>query len=182
MPRPESPPLGAAVPAQLEVGYVARAHGLAGEIAVKTFDPASETLFDVERVVLRLRDGSTIEFSIDSVRAGGKEILLGLEGVEGRNEAEWLVGSTVLVRRDDLGPLAEGELFQADLIGMTAIDQESGAELGQVAEVWQHGEVPNVVIRGAGKPELILPFVDEFVPVVDLAQRRLVVRRPEYTE
>ena len=39
----------------LEVGYVARVHGLLGELAVRTFDPDSEALTLVRRLVLRLR-------------------------------------------------------------------------------------------------------------------------------
>jgi len=42
----------------LEVGYVARVHGLKGELAVRTFDPDSEALMSVRRVVLRLRPTS----------------------------------------------------------------------------------------------------------------------------
>src|SRR6185369_10859028 len=41
----------------LEVGYVARVHGLKGELAVRTFDPDSEALSSVRRIVLRLRSG-----------------------------------------------------------------------------------------------------------------------------
>ena len=31
----------------LQVGYVAKAHGLRGEVTVRTFDPASTALFEV---------------------------------------------------------------------------------------------------------------------------------------
>jgi 16S rRNA processing protein RimM len=164
----------------LDVGYVARAHGLAGEVAVKTFDPASETLFDVERVLLRLRDGSELELAIDSVRGATKEILIGFEGVEGRTEAERLVGATVLAFRDDLEAPGSGEYFQGDLVGMTAVD-EAGNELGRVEEIWNSGPVPNLVIRGKGA-ELMVPFVDEFVPLVDAEKGRVVVRPPEIEE
>jgi 16S rRNA processing protein RimM len=164
----------------LEVGYVARAHGLAGEVGVKTFDPGSETLLDVEKVLLRLRDGGELELTIDSVRAAAKEILIGFEGVESRVDAERLVGSTVLARREDLGGLAEGEYFQGDLVGMTAVD-EAGNELGKIEEIWNSGPVPNLVIRGA-RGEVMVPFVDEFVPTVDVEQRRVVVKPPELTE
>lgn len=166
---------------QLEVGYVGRAHGLAGEVGVRTFDPASEALLDVERVLIRLKDGQTCELTVDSVRSTPKEILIGFEGVEDRTAAERLVGGTVLVFREDLDAPAEGEFFQGDLVGLLAVD-ESGAELGRVEEIWSTGPVPNLVIRAQGKPELVVPFADEFVPTVDLAQGRIVIRPPEYTE
>jgi len=165
----------------LEVGYVGKAHGLSGEVGVRTFDPSSEALFEVDRVVVRLKDGSERELSIDSTRTTPKEILVCFEGVEDRSGAEKLVGGTVLVFREDLEPPAEGEFFQGDLVGLLAVD-EAGAELGRVEEIWESGPVPNLVIRGEGKPELLVPFADEFVPQVDMAAGRIIVRPPELTE
>lgn len=166
----------------LELGYVSRAHGIRGEVAVKPFDPASETLLDVPTIILRRR-GSEVEETvrIASVRPASKEYLLTFAAVKSREAAEALVGATVLVRREDLSAPAEGEFFQGDLIGLTAHDEQGGV-LGKVEEVWETGPVPNLVIRAEGKEELVVPFVDEFVPTVELAAGRIVVRPPEYLE
>lgn len=166
----------------LELGFVSRAHGLGGEVAIRTFDPASETLDVVQRLLLRTRSGEERVLRVESVRPTPKEMLVVLEGVEGRTQAEALVGSTVLVYREDLEPPGEGEYFLGDLMGLAAED-EAGQPLGKVVEIWETGEVPNLVIRGPGvEGELVVPFVDEFVPTVDLAAGRLVVRPPEYLE
>lgn len=166
----------------LELGYVCRAHGVQGEVAVKPFDPASDTLLEVERIVLRPRGATdTREYAVESVRQTPKEFLLVLGGVAGRVAAENCVGATVFVHREDLEPPAEGEYFQGDLLGLTAVD-EQGAVLGTVKELWETGPVPNLVIRGDAVEELVVPFVDEFVPTVDLAAGRIVVRPPVYEE
>ncbi|RKH11234.1 16S rRNA processing protein RimM [Corallococcus sp. CA053C] len=165
----------------LELGYVARAHGLKGEVAVRSFDPASETISTLDRVRLRLRSGEEREMVVESYRPANKEDLLGFEGVHTRAAAEALVGSKVLVYREDLEPPEEGEFFQGDLVGLAAVD-EQGAALGTVEEVWATGEVPNLVIRTPGRPELVVPFADEFVPSVDIAAGRIVIRPPEYLE
>jgi len=165
----------------LEFGYVARAHGIHGEIAIRAFDPGSETLDAVERLRVRTRSGEERELLIESLRPTPKEDILALEGVETREAAEALVGATVFVYREDLEPPAEGEYFQGDLVGLTAVD-EAGQELGKVVEIWNTGEVPNIVIRAEGKPELIVPFADEFVPTVDVPGGKLVIRPPEYLE
>ncbi|NMO19142.1 16S rRNA processing protein RimM [Pyxidicoccus fallax] len=165
----------------LELGYVARAHGLRGEVAIRTFDPASEALDVVERVFVRTRSGEERELFLEEVRPTPKENIIAFEGVESRTEAEALVGSKVFVFREDLEPPAEGEFFQGDLVGLTAVD-ESGAELGRVEEIWATGEVPNLVIRAPKRPELVVPFADDFVPTVDIAAGRIVIRPPEYEE
>jgi len=165
----------------LELGYVARAHGLRGEVAIRTFDPASDTLELVERVLLRTRSGEERVLRLESLRPTPKENLIFFAEVRGRNQAEALVGATVLAFREDLEPPEEGEYFQGDLVGLTAVD-ESGRVLGRVEEVSGLGEVPNLVIRAEGQPELEVPFVDDFVPEVDLAAGRIVIRPPEYLE
>jgi len=169
------------VPRQhLEVGYVARAHGLSGEVGVRTFDPASRALLEVERALLRLKDGSELELQIDSTREGGKDLLVGFEGVEDRARADGLVGATVFVFREDLEPPGEDEVFLGDLVGLKA-QSESGEPLGEVAEVWSSGEVPNLVIRAPGREELMVPFAADFVVSVDVAEGRIVIRPPVLT-
>jgi 16S rRNA processing protein RimM len=165
----------------LEFGYVARAHGIQGEVAIRAFDPGSETLDAVERVRVRTRSGEERELRIESLRPTPKEDIIAFEGVETREASEALVGAAVFVYREDLEPPAEGEYFQGDLVGLTAVD-EAGQELGKVVEIWNTGEVPNLVIRGEGKPELIVPFADEFVPTVDMPGGKVVIRPPEYLE
>ena len=164
----------------LQLGYVSRAHGLNGELGIRPFDPASETLYDVDRLHLKLRDGSERTVELDSVRDATKDFLVGLLGVHRREQAEALVGATVSVFREDLEPPGEGEYFLGDLMGLRAVD-EQGRELGKVAEIWETGPVPNLVVRGP-VGELVVPFADEFVPTVELDKGQLVIRPPEYLE
>jgi 16S rRNA processing protein RimM len=162
----------------LVVGYVARAHGLTGELGIRTFDAGSDALDAVERVVLRSPEGVEREFVVLGSRPASKEVLLTLASVEGRSAAEGLRGSTVLVYREDLVPPVDGEYFQGDLVGLSAVSPE-GEALGKVDEVWNAGPVPTLVIRGE-RGELLVPFADDFVSQVDLAQGVIVVRPLEF--
>jgi 16S rRNA processing protein RimM len=165
----------------LELGYVARVHGLRGELAVKTFDPDSEALLSVRRLVLRLRSGEERAVALEAARPAAEATLVSLAGVTSRSDAEAFKGATVLVHREDLPPPAEGEWFQGDLVGLEARTPE-GTSLGRVTEIWNTGPVPNLVIEGTGPEPLVVPFVDEFVPEVDVPGGVLVVRPPEMLE
>src|SRR5262249_45181395 len=68
---------------RLEVGYVARAHGLGGEVRVHLHATGSTTLFDVERVWIGGR-----EHAVEGARATNGGILLSLADVEDRDAAE----------------------------------------------------------------------------------------------
>ena len=167
--------------AHLGIGYVARARGLKGQLVVRTFDPASEALEQVRRVLLRLRDGSTRELAIARHQVGAGDRVLTLTGIADRDSAEALVGAQVSVFRDDLPSPGEGEYFQGDLIGLEAVD-EAGVGLGKVEEIWNTGPVPNLVIRGPDRAELLVPFANDFVISVDLRAGRVVLRPPELIE
>jgi 16S rRNA processing protein RimM len=162
-------------------GYVSRAHGLDGEVVVRTFDPASTVLGEVERVMVRPRQGPERELELAAVREGGKgEVLVVFEGVRGRVAAQALVGSGLFVRREDLEAPAQGEYFQGDLVGLTAVTPE-GQRLGVVETLWSTGPVPNLVIRD-GDTELLVPFAEDFVVAVDLEAGRLVLIPPRTEE
>ena len=164
----------------LELGYVAAAHGVQGRVMIRTFDPQSVALGEVRRVSLRLGNGDQRELTLVYRRQAGTGWVVGFEQIGTRTAAEGLLGSRVSVFRDDLQPPGEGEFFQGDLIGLTAVN-EAGKILGTVAEIWNTGPVPNLVIR-EGNLELLVPFTDEFVPGVDLVQGRIVIRPPELEE
>jgi len=165
----------------LQIGYVSRAHGLKGEVVIKTFDPSSTALEEVERVVLKTRAGEEKEFKLESLgESPGSDLLVRFKGVHRREQSEPLTGSTVHVHRDDLEQPAEGEFFYGDLVGLEAFTAE-GQRLGVVEEVWDTGPVPNLCIRD-GKTELLVPFAEEFVPKVDLAARRVTIVPPVYEE
>lgn len=165
----------------LHIGYISRAHGLGGEVVLKTFDPSSQVLDEVERITLVTRAGESKEFKLTSVgESPGSDLLLKLKGIVRRVDADLLVGSAVHVRREDLEQPAEGEFFHGDLVGLEAFTPE-GKRLGVIEEVWSTGPVPNLCIRD-GKAELLVPFAEEFVPKVDLEGGRVTVIEPTYEE
>lgn len=162
--------------AHLEVGYVARVRGLQGDVVVRTFDPASQAFAQVKRALLRMKTGGLVEREIAHSSPIPRGWVVGFAGVEDRLAGEELIGARVLVFRADLEPPAEGEYFQGDLVGLAAFS-ESGDSLGTVEEVWNTGPVATLVIRREGE-ELLVPFVDDFVPEVDMENRRVVLRPP----
>ncbi|MFT3835834.1 MAG: ribosome maturation factor RimM [Myxococcaceae bacterium] len=163
----------------LQFGYVSRVHGLKGELIVRTFDPASEVLFEVDRIWVKRRDGIEEEVAIEEANDAPKgEVRVVFDGVTSREQAAHYVGATLFAFREDLEQPEGDEFFQGDLIGIVAYDL-NGEKVGTVEEVWNHGEVPNLVIREAGK-EIVLPMQETFVKSVDLAARKIVVEMPEY--
>ena len=155
---------------KLNLGYVARAHGLRGELRVQLHDPTSEALFDVEQVWLGGK-----EYDVRAARETAGAVLLSVDGIHDRDAAEALRGSVVEVAREAV-PLGEGEYFLVDLIGCLAVD-ESGASLGTVVAI-QNGPQDLLVLHD-DRIERLLPLVPEFLVSVDLPARKVVLAPPE---
>ena len=154
----------------VEVGYVARAHGLRGELSLRTHDPHSTVYETVDEVFIGGRG-----YVVVSARPSGKTIIVSLRGVSDRNAAEALRGSAVSVPRDKL-PVEEDEMLLSDLVGLEVIHQ-SGQRLGRVTAI-EMGPQDRLVVRGDGVERLI-PVVAPLVGDVDFEAGRILVDLPE---
>jgi 16S rRNA processing protein RimM len=168
---PSAEKAGAAEPIRL--GYVARAHGLAGEIEVKLDWADSAALSKAARVVLEAPDGASSPYSVERTRTTPKGLLLSLRGVGSRDAAEALRGHLVKAPRDALPELAEGEYYLCDLVGLEVVAPEGS--IGRVCQIQVYPSVDAVVIETASGAKFEQPLLDEWLAEVKLAERRLVL-------
>lgn len=159
--------------ALIELAAVVRAHGLAGEVVLKSFNPASDLLSSLDEIILRSPDGALRTFAVTSRRGGGDSLLIGLRGVSDRDQAEALRGSLVCVPREALPPLEEGEYYLADLTGLSVRDGE-GKTIGHVEDVLEYPSVEALVVLVDGIVREV-PNLDRYVPEIDVAGGFVVV-------
>ena len=158
------------------VGVFGAAHGVRGEIRLKSFteDPASIADYSP----LSDEQGRRA-FAIKALRHVKDDMFVArIEGVNDRNAAEALTNLRLFVSRDRLPPAQEGEYYHHDLIGLSAVTVD-GAPFGKVVAVENYGAGDILEIAPAGGGETILiPFNDDFAPQVDFAAGRIVVVPP----
>jgi 16S rRNA processing protein RimM len=155
---------------RIEIGGVARAHGIRGEVAIVTHDPESTILQRAESVWI---DG--IEHRIVEARPTPKAWLVALAGIETRTEAEALRGLAVEVAREALD-LEEGEVVLNDLVGCKAVLPD-GTVWGEIVAI--DPGMQDLLVIHHGTVERLLPLVDEFVVDIDLDNGIVVVDPPE---
>jgi 16S rRNA processing protein RimM len=157
------------------LGRVAAAHGVRGEVLIKTFTGRPEDI----AAYGPLDDGRGHALRIEAVRVTPRGVVARLAGIADRTAAEALKGASLYVDRERLPAPGEGEFYYADLIGLAAVTPD-GHPLGEVVAVHNHGagDLLELRLAGTGKTELVA-FTDAFVPEVDLAARRVLVRLPE---
>jgi len=155
---------------RVEIGGIARAHGIRGEVVIVTHDPDSETLGAVEQIWVAGKP-----YTVTAARDTQRGWLVQLAGVVTRNDAEALRGKPVEVDRTAID-LDEDEVLLADLVGCRVVLLD-GTPWGTIAAVETSGQ-DRLVIHD-GELERMLPLVDAFVTNIDLEQGVVTVDPPE---
>lgn len=159
------------------VGAIAGAFGVRGEVRLKSFCTVPEDI--TAYGPLTTEDGSR-SFAVRLTRPVTGGLGARLSGVETREQAEALRGTTLWAPRAALPSLPDDEFYHADLIGLPVFDP-GGAPLGTVRAIFDHGAGDIVEVAGPGGT-LLLPFTRAVVPTVDLAAGRIVADPPESDE
>ncbi len=87
----------------------------------------------------------------------------------------------MFVKRDALPAPDENEFYHADLIGLTAMD-EADRVIGTIRAIHNYGAGDVIEITRGDGDSVMLPFVKDFVPLVDLKAGRVVIAEPAEVE
>lgn len=178
----------------LEIGKIVSPQGLAGELRVypntdfpeRFEEPGTRWLLrpgETELQQVELLDGRYIE---------NKNLyVIKLEGVSDRTAAENMRDCRFFVPISDRPELDEGEYHVLDLIGLQVFMQSSGQFIGTIVDILPSGhDLLEVKLDPAfatndeepttekERKNVLIPFVMEIVPVVDLETRRVEITPP----
>ena len=162
---------------QLVVGRIARAHGIAGEVAVEVRTDAPDERFAVGTAV----DTDPPERGPLTVRRSRwhqGRLLVAFDSVADRDAADALRGTLLVVDSASSPPTAPDEYWDHDLVGLSAVLAD-GTAVGDVEAVLHPPGPAMLSIRQPDGAELLVPFVRTIVPTVDVRRGRLVVDPPD---
>lgn len=161
---------------KLNVGRIGRAHGILGEATIEVRTDEPERRFAIGAEVIT--DNGNLRIS--SARVHNGILLLGFEGISDRNGIEKLRNS-LLYADVDINEASEGEddYHIQQLIGLRA-ELEDGSEFGVITDVLNLPAQDCLAIK-TRTGEVLIPFVRQLVPVVDLANNKVVVIPPVVT-
>ena len=148
--------------------------GVRGAVKLKTFtaDPMTAASYGP----LETEDGAR-RFEVAILQPPKGEIVMAqLTGIGDRNAAEAIKGVRLFASRLALPQLEDDEFYLADLIGLEAVDP-AGQPLGTVTDVQNFGAGDLIEVAGR-----FFAFTRDVVPIVDLANRRLVIDPPAEIE
>jgi 16S rRNA processing protein RimM len=170
-------------PEFLAVGFVSKPHGIKGEAYVQPLTDYPESVF-VPGVVLRSSvsegqapDEDAPPLRIENCRPFQKGYLVRFTGASDRNDAERFRGLYLLRALAELAPLAEGEVFYHDLIGMK-VETVDGVRVGRIREVYEM-QPADLLEVATPRGKLLVPFVATVVVDVRPAEGLLVIDPPD---
>ena len=162
---------------RLLVGRIGRAHGILGEatIEVRTDQPAERFAIGA-----KVQTENLGELLITSYRWHNGILLLGFDNIADRNAIEKFK-DTLLYSEVDIDAHSEDEddYHVLQLIGCVA-QLESGEEFGKVTDVINLPAQDLLAIQ-TPSGEVLIPFVHQLVPVIDIARKRLTVIPPTFS-
>jgi 16S rRNA processing protein RimM len=156
----------------LQIGRVARAHGLRGELRIDLHFAGSDALEHVTELWLseRAEEAPPAESHlIEWARPVPRAYLVKLVGVSERNGAEALKGKAVWVARAALPSTDASEYYLVDLVGARVVGPEG--EVGTVLEVVTHPSVDALLIRTLDGKTVEQPLVPEWIKRVSVEER-----------
>lgn len=155
------------------VGEIVKTRGLRGCLKILTQMEAINILADLKFVYLEDVHGQRKSHDIRSVTASGKFVFLELKDIFDKDTAQVLVGYKVLVTRDKLEDLSQGEYYWKDIIGLDVYD-ENGTYLGRIESIFPTGSNDVYVCRG--EREILLPAIAQVVRQIDIEKRVMTVK------
>jgi 16S rRNA processing protein RimM len=158
-------------PVFLVVGQLGKPHGIRGEISMTILTGFPERIGAGTRLFI---GPEYHPINVRQRRPSGNKLLLTLDGVQSREQAETLRNLMVYVRGEEVPPLPEGEYYHHELLGLQVLSEE-GQDLGVLEEILPTGANDVFLIRLPDGRELLLPVIEGILLDVDFQKEQLRV-------
>ncbi|MEU2672437.1 ribosome maturation factor RimM [Streptomyces sp. NPDC007164] len=162
---------------QLVVARIGRAHGIKGEVTVEVRTDEPELRLG-PGAVLATEPAGAGPLTIETGRVHSGRLLLRFEGVRDRTAAEAL-RNTLLIADVDPAELPEDpeEFYDHQLMDLDVVLAD-GTEIGRITEITHLPSQDLFIVERPDGSEVMIPFVEEIVTEIDLAEQRAVIAPP----
>jgi 16S rRNA processing protein RimM len=162
---------------QLVVARIGRAHGIKGDVTVEVRTDEPELRLG-PGAVLATEPASVGPLTIETGRVHSGRLLLRFEGVSDRSGAEAL-RNTLLIAEIDPEELPEDpeEYYDHQLMDLDVVLAD-GTAVGRITEITHLPSQDLFIVERPDGSEVMIPFVEEIVTEIDLAEQKAVITPP----
>ena len=158
------------------VGKVLGPHGRDGLLRVLSYARSEATFENAEDVFFCTRGSGPRTHKVISARPHKKVLLMSLEGIRFRDEAEEFRDAEIYIRKEGL-TRDEDEYFWYELIGLSVFLEE-GAYVGRITDIISQGGNDIYVVK-EGSREYYIPATKEVILEIDLEGGKMILSEME---
>lgn len=159
------------------VGRLGRPHGVHGEISVeiRTDDPENRFAIGAKITVKETNQLLTVT----ATRWHLSRLLIKFEEIQDRTQVDKVRGKLLVLNINPQESLTnENEFYEFQLIDLDVFDQNN-EKLGVVKEVLPGSAQAIIVVKTPDNREVMVPFVNQLVPVVDIKNKKIMMNPPQ---
>ena len=166
----------------LVVGLITSPHGINGKIKVKSLSDFEERFTKPgKRWIQKEKEiPSELELTSGFKQPGKESFIVSFKGIKDRNQAEKLKNYKVLVKVNDIPKLNKNEFHLTELLNLKVKIYENNKSqiIGKVINLENENNNLIVIKLLKNNKEVLVPFVKEIIPIVDIKNKFLVMTPP----
>ena len=162
---------------EIIIGKIVAPHGVRGDIRILPLTEKPDLFLDLEYLLL---EGGK-KLTVKNARFQKRMILVTTKEVTSMNEAELLRDKNIYIKAEDLPELEDDEFYVADLVGIPVYDLD-GNQIGTFKDSLSTGSNDVYIIAVPGAKDILVPALKEYFKEINLAEKRIVVKLPEWTD
>ena len=166
----------------LIVGLITSCHGINGQVKVKSLSDFEERFLKpgIRWLQKENEPPSKIELISGFKQPGKETFIVKFQGINTRNHAEQLKKLKILVKTDKLPKLKKEEFHLLELINLQVktLENNEFKLIGKVINLENESNNLLVIELFKNQKTVLVPFVKEIVPLVDIKNNFLIVNPP----
>ena len=155
------------------VAKVLKPQGVNGEIKVLPLLDNQKDLLKIKNIFIGANSLEPV--AVISARAFNEHVLLKLDGVLSRDQAESLRGKELYAKREEMPKLSEDRFYIKDLIGCDIFDEFG--QIGSLSNILQYGSADVYVVKG--KTSFMFPALKTVIKETNIKSKKIVVDSTE---
>lgn len=150
----------------VNIGRISTAVGLKGEVRATLYSRDSNNLKEGKHLLLK-RAKENIETVCEKSRYQSDKLIVKFEGIDDRNQAEFLKGMEIFISEDQLEELPKGEHYVRDIVGYSVVDIATNSEIGKLTDVIQNTAQSILEVKTDAGKQVLIPAVPAFLKQID---------------
>ena len=155
------------------IGKVVKPHGVKGKMKVEYYGEDLNRFVLYREVFFKDPRGRPQGYEILESIPQPPRLILKLKGIEKPEEVQSMVGKEILIKKEALPELEEGDYYWYEILGML-VETDRGKKIGRVKDILPTGANDVYIIEGKSR-EIFLPATKEVIQEIDLGTKRMKV-------